>query len=417
MAENRSLSPMEAVDEYFDMLIKSRFIEMFGSFEKNAIFNDFVVDMIKGPFGSDIKKSLFVPKSNDTYKVYIQGNAIRNDENLGDYYISKEYYDQKMYRFQVHPKDYIVTCDGTMGKYIRLSDDIEPGIISASLLKLTVDESAILPRFFEIQWEKEILPSLLSKVRNGCLCHLPSAKVIGKERVKLPSLEEQKIFVEFVEQVDKSKAICKQIFQSFDNLVKSRFIEMFGTLDLSTQKSEWKEIGALGTILTGSTPKTNISEYWDGDIRWITPAELRLDSFIIDDTDRKITEEGRKSCSLNILKPGTVLLTSRAPIGKVAIAGTEMYCNQGFKNIDCGSELNNIYLYTLLKHNTEYLNSLGRGATFKEISAKIVSGIRIPAPPRKQQDQFEDFVRQVDKSKFEVVQSLLKLKDSMKSSE
>ena len=101
---------------------------------------------------------------------------------------------------------------------------------------------------------------------------------------------------------------------------KSRFIEMFGTLDLSTQKSEWKEIGALGTILTGSTPKTNISEYWDGDIRWITPAELRLDSFIIDDTDRKITEEGRKSCSLNILKPGTVLLTSRAPIGKVAIA-------------------------------------------------------------------------------------------------
>ena len=76
-----------------------------------------------------------------------------------------------------------------------------------------------------------------------------------------------------------------------------------------------------------------------------------------------------------------------------------MYCNQGFKNIDCGPELNNIYLYTLLKHNTEYLNSLGRGATFKEISAKIVSGIRIPAPPRKQQDQFEDFVRQVDKSK------------------
>ena len=202
---DKSKAICKQIFQSFDNLVKSRFIEMFGSFEKNAMFNDFVVDMIKGPFGSDIKKSLFVPKSNDTYKVYIQGNAIRNDENLGDYYISKEYYDQKMYRFQVHPKDYIVTCDGTMGKYIRLSDDIEPGIISASLLKLTVDESAILPRFFEIQWEKEILPSLLSKVRNGCLCHLPSAKVIGKERVKLPSLEEQKIFVEFVEQVDKSK--------------------------------------------------------------------------------------------------------------------------------------------------------------------------------------------------------------------
>ena len=180
---------------------------------------------------------------------------------------------------------------------------------------------------------------------------------------------------------------------------KSRFIEMFGTLDLSIQKPEWKEIGSLGTILTGSTPKTNNQEFWDGNIKWITPAELGPDTFVINDTERKITEAGRKSCSLNILKPGTVLLTSRAPIGKVAIAGTEMYCNQGFKNIYCGPEINNIYLYTLLKHNAEYLNSLGRGATFKEVSAKIVSNIKIPAPPRKQQDLFEDFVKQVDKSK------------------
>ena len=200
-------------------------------------------------------------------------------------------------------------------------------------------------------------------------------------------------------QTKKSLSPEEAVEEYFDMLIKSRFIEMFGTLDLSIQKPEWKEIGSLGTILTGSTPKTNNQEFWDGNIKWITPAELGPDTFVINDTERKITEAGRKSCSLNILKPGTVLLTSRAPIGKVAIAGTEMYCNQGFKNIYCGPEINNIYLYTLLKHNAEYLNSLGRGATFKEVSAKIVSNIKIPAPPRKQQDLFEDFVKQVDKSK------------------
>ena len=196
----------------------------------------------------------------------------------------------------------------------------------------------------------------------------------------------------------------------FDMLIKSRFIEMFECIDLSAQKPDWISIGEVGTILTGSTPKTNEPSYWNGDLKWIAPAELTSESFIINDTERKITEEGRKSCSLNLLEPGVVLLSSRAPIGKVAIVGSEMYCNQGFKNIKCGPKLNNVFLFVLLKNNTEYLNSLGRGATFKEISAKIVENIRIPVPPIEDQNRFVDFFMQVDKSKFEVVQSLLRLK-------
>ena len=193
---------------------------------------------------------------------------------------------------------------------------------------------------------------------------------------------------------------------------KSRFVELFSTFDLSIQKPEWKTIGSLGKILTGSTPKTNVPEYWDGDIKWIAPAELTKNSFYIYDTERKITEEGRKSCSLNVLKPGVVLLSSRAPIGKVAIVGSEMYCNQGFKNIECGPELDNVYLYMLLKYNSEYLNSLGRGATFKEISTKIVAEIKIPTPPLELQKQFTDFVKQVDKSKIRIHQ-LIKSYDTL----
>jgi len=90
---------------------------------------------------------------------------------------------------------------------------------------------------------------------------------------------------------------------------------------------------------------------------------------------------------MRLIPEGTVLLTSRAPIGKVAIAGTDMYCNQGFKNLHCSDVVYNKYLYWFLKGNNEYLNSLGRGATFKEISKSIVEDIRIPLPPQEVQIQ------------------------------
>ncbi len=207
----------------------------------------------------------------------------------------------------------------------------------------------------------------------------------------------------------------RTMMEYLDNLVKSRFIEMFGPIDLSAQLESWVKIGDLGKILTGSTPKTNVDEYWDGDIKWIAPAELTKDSFFVYDTERKITEAGRDSCSLNMLTPGTVLLSSRAPIGKVAIVGSEMYCNQGFKNIECGPDLNNIFLYTILKNNSNFLNSLGRGATFKEISAKIVENIIIPAPVIEQQNQFAEFVQQVDKSKAIVQKCIDKYDQLVKS--
>ena len=181
---------------------------------------------------------------------------------------------------------------------------------------------------------------------------------------------------------------------------KSRFIEMFGSFDLRAQSSEWKEIKEIGKVLTGSTPKTGVDEYWGGSNLWITPAELTSDKKYYCDTERKITDSGLKSCSLDLIEPGTVILTSRAPIGKVGIAATNMYCNQGFKNIKCNSSVNTEYLYTLLSYNTDYLNSLGRGATFKEISRKIVESIRIPVPSIELQNQFAEFVKQVDKSKF-----------------
>ena len=144
-------------------------------------------------------------------------------------------------------------------------------------------------------------------------------------------------------------------------------------------------LGDVCTVVSGTTPKSNCPEYWDGNINWVTPAELTDDSDVIFESQRKITEKAVSDTSLKAFPAGTVLLSSRAPIGKVAIAGTEMYCNQGFKNLICSDSIYNRYLYHFLKSKTEYLNSLGRGATFKEISKSIVEEIEIPLPSLEEQ--------------------------------
>ena len=155
----------------------------------------------------------------------------------------------------------------------------------------------------------------------------------------------------------------------------------------------YKKLGEVCEVVTGSTPKTNIPEYWDGDYPWITPAELKGDVFV-DDTERHITEEAVAHTNVTLMPAGTVLLSSRAPIGKVAITTREMYCNQGFKNLICSNYINNKYLYLWLKGKTDYLNSLGRGATFKEISKSIVENIQIPVPPLSEQ---QSIVAELDK--------------------
>lgn len=148
---------------------------------------------------------------------------------------------------------------------------------------------------------------------------------------------------------------------------------------------EYKKLGEVCEVVTGTTPKTNIPEYWGKGHYWVTPAELNDTTVYIDKTERQITDEALSKTKLRLLPVGTVLLSSRAPIGKVAIANAEMYCNQGFKNCICSEAIYNKYLFYFLRLKKDYLNSLGRGATFKEISKSIVESIKIPLPPKSTQ--------------------------------
>ena len=153
------------------------------------------------------------------------------------------------------------------------------------------------------------------------------------------------------------------------------------------------KLGEICEIVSGSTPKTSVDEYWDGDIDWITPAELKDETYIIQESQRKITHIAVQKTGLKPFPKGTVILSSRAPIGKVALAGKEMYCNQGFKNLICSDRIDSRYLYWYLKGHTDYLNSLGRGATFKEISKTIVENIEIPLPDLNKQVNYANTLK------------------------
>lgn len=102
-----------------------------------------------------------------------------------------------------------------------------------------------------------------------------------------------------------------------------------------------QEAGHIPGIVSGTTPESSISEYWNGDINWVTPAESGDETTIIYEGQRKITGQAVRDSSLKSFPAGTVLLSSRAPSGKAAVAGVEMYCNQGFKNLICSDKLHN----------------------------------------------------------------------------
>ena len=237
---------------------------------------------------------------------------------------------------------------------------------------------------------------------------LNKATLLEKE-IPLPDINEQHEIATKLDKIDAIIAERQQQLELIDQAVKSRFIELFGDYDLTHPQESWVTIKEIGTVVGGATPKTDHDEYWGGSYRWITPAELDGDSGYIYDSVRKLTKAGVESCSLQEMPVGTVILSSRAPIGKVAIAGNTFYCNQGFKNIICKEGITPRYLYTVLLLNVEYLNSLGRGATFKEISKGIVESIRIPVPSMELQQQFAAFVEQTDKSKLAVQKGLQEL--------
>jgi type I restriction enzyme S subunit len=155
-------------------------------------------------------------------------------------------------------------------------------------------------------------------------------------------------------------------------------------------KKGWQTttIGETCEVVNGGTPKTGVAEYWNGQHRWITPAEMgkRLSPYV-SDTERMISDFGLRNSSARTLPPLSVILSSRAPIGHLVINTEPMATNQGCKGLIPRSQLQHKFLYYYLSSMVDLLNELGTGATFKELSGGKLKEVEIPLPPLAEQQR------------------------------
>ena len=306
-------------------------------------------------------------------------------------------------KYIIEDGDILISWSASLG--IFLWKNIT-GILNQHIFKVIFDKDIETDKLYFLHCMKYLIKKIEKNIHGSTMKHITRPEF---EKINFPIYDidiQRKIAKKLVfisEIIDNNKRILVKLM----DLSKSLFTMMFGD-PLLNDKKEWNffKIKNIGKIISGSTPSTNISEYWNGEYLWITPAELNDDSFIINSTNRKLTYLGVKTSSLIELPIGTVLLSSRAPIGKVAIVGENMFCNQGFKNIIPNEKINSIYLYYVFKEKKEYLNFLGRGATFKELSKEIVENISIKVPPIELQNKFAERIEKIEKLKFEIEKSI-----------
>jgi len=225
-----------------------------------------------------------------------------------------------------------------------------------------------------------------------------SARAFASLIMPVPPLKEQHLIVEKIEELFSEldaarrqlETVKKQIDLYKQAVLKSAFEGGLSKNKIAEYENcyTWKitKIADVGEIVSGGTPSTKEPEYWDGDIPWITPADLSgYSNKYIDKGRRSITCKGLSKSSARIIPSGSVLLSSRAPIGYVAIAKNELCTNQGFKSIIPSSRVTSEYLYYFLKAHTQKIIERASGTTFKEVSLRTISSLEIIIPPIKQQ--------------------------------
>ena len=222
------IKQMKAQLLHFEYLVKSRFVEMFGNADSSSAnfnistINEICSSIVRGPFGSALKKEFFIPRGVGTYKVYEQKHAIRKRADIGTYYISKEKFDS-LKRFECKPGDILMSCSGTMGELYQLPMNCEPGIINQALCKFTLNEK-ILPEYF-FRFMSQVVDDLGAK--GSGIKNVSSVKYIKDIKIPLPPLSLQQDFADFVHQVDKLKFETQQSIEKLQTLYDSLAQEYF----------------------------------------------------------------------------------------------------------------------------------------------------------------------------------------------
>ena len=212
-----------------DNLIKARFVEMFGDPETNPMgweqvtIGDVCSSIVRGPFGSALKKEFFVEPDETTYKVYEQKHAIQKSATIGTYYVSAEKY-AELKRFECASGDILMSCSGTMGELFQLPEGCERGIINQALCKFTLN-GKMLPICF-LTYMQQTIGNLETK--GSGIQNIAAVSYVKAMPINLPPINFQKQFESFVAQVDKSKAAVQQALEKANLLFASLMQQYFG---------------------------------------------------------------------------------------------------------------------------------------------------------------------------------------------
>lgn len=235
--------------------------------------------------------------------------------------------------------------------------------------------------------------------------------------IMLPNREKQDAIVNTLDKAQELIDKRKEQIEQLDELVKSRFIEMFGDPVKNPMNWEKMNIGSKFQVKTGATPSRKEKTFWEnGNIPWVKTTELK--ELLINETEEYITKEGFDNSSVNLLPKDTVLIAmygqgkTRGMTGKLGIEATT---NQACASILPSSEENMDFIWHQLIHLYEDLRNLGRGGNQPNLNTNLIKSYELIFPPIELQNQFTDFVNQINKLKFEMEESLRELEDNFNS--
>lgn len=276
--------------------------------------------------------------------------------------------------------------------YVDMLDDGEIGFGSTEFIVMRAKTGISDPQFVYYTAINPVFRNVAVKSMVGSSGRQRVQQSVLEElELSVPDLDEQRRIGDFLAKIDEKIALNDRINDNLEQQAQAFFQELF----VDNADPEWAigTINDLGAVVGGSTPSKAKPEYYtETGIAWITPKDLSVNKAkFISHGENDITELGLKNSSATIMPEGTVLFSSRAPIGYIAVAAGEVATNQGFKSIVPKPEIGTAFVYYFLKHNLPIIEGMASGSTFKEVSGSTMKGVPAVIPDTDTIARFNDF--------------------------
>ena len=371
-----------------------------------------LADIQTGPFGSQLHKEDYVADGTPIVTVEHLGNKMFSEQNLPRVSNTDK---NRLKKYVLKQGDIVFSRVGSVDRCSYVDQKHDGWMFSGRCLRVRPTseiDSEYLYYYFCLEETKQFVRNIAV----GATMPSINTKLLGEVVVTFPELEQQKRISGILSAIDSKIEVNQKINDNLEQQAATYFQELF----INNANPMWQigTISDLGTVVGGSTPsKTKPEYYTNNGIAWITPKDLSINkSKFISHGENDITELGLKNSSATVMPKDTVLFSSRAPIGYIAIASNEVTTNQGFKSVIPYSEIGTAFVYFFLKHSLPVIESAASGSTFKEISGSAMKNIPAIIPDRNTLDQFNSFCAPIfaqQKILEEQNHSLAMLRDSL----